>query len=117
MTDTEFKVTDVKDKNEWDNLISKYDIVVCDFTATWCGPCKMIGPEFKKLAYNYKNNSRVLFVKIDVDENSEVSEMCEITCMPTFQIWNKGDKVKVLTGASHENLVLIQTTVEKLLKK
>ena len=113
----EFKVSYIKNKEEWESLQMDGKIVICDFTATWCGPCKMIGPEFEKLAYNYKNNSQLSFVKIDVDKNSEVSEICDIVCMPTFQIWNKGTKVKVLTGASHENLILIQNIVEKLLKE
>ena len=107
----------VNNKQEWDNLIKSDKIIVCDFTATWCGPCKMIGPHFVKLAQNYINNNRVKFIKVDVDKNEEVSGICEISCMPTFQIWYNGNKIETWTGASSENLTLIQQKVEKLLKQ
>jgi thioredoxin 1 len=43
--------------------------VIVDFTATWCGPCKMIGPIFEKLAAG-NADSGILFIKVDVDANA-----------------------------------------------
>ncbi|XP_060793358.1 thioredoxin [Neoarius graeffei] len=78
-------------------------LVVVDFTATWCGPCQMIGPIFKSLSENpeYKN---VVFLKVDVDEADDVSSSCGITCMPTFHFYKNEKQVHKFSGARKEDL-------------
>ncbi|CAL1590793.1 unnamed protein product [Knipowitschia caucasica] len=71
-------------------------LVVIDFTATWCGPCRTIAPEFEKLAAQIPD---VIFVKVDVDEAAELSQHCGISCMPTFQFYKNKVKVAEITGA------------------
>ncbi|XP_035004476.1 thioredoxin [Hippoglossus stenolepis] len=76
-------------------------LVVVDFTATWCGPCKQISPVFVKMA---ADNPGVVFLKVDVDDAEEVSALCEIKCMPTFIFYRTGKKVDELSGANSEKL-------------
>uniref|UniRef100_A0A8C6UDP7 Thioredoxin n=1 Tax=Neogobius melanostomus TaxID=47308 RepID=A0A8C6UDP7_9GOBI len=83
-------------------------LVVVDFTASWCGPCKMIAPVFEKMA---DENKDVVFLKVDVDEASDVSEKCGISSMPTFQFYKNGEKLEQFSGASEEKL---RATVAKL---
>nr|XP_043878630.1 thioredoxin-like [Solea senegalensis] len=64
-------------------------VVVVDFTATWCPPCKMIAPIFEELAEKYTN---MVFLKVDVDEAEDVAANYEVNCMPTF-IFIKNSKV------------------------
>uniref|UniRef100_A0A8C5LRJ5 Thioredoxin n=1 Tax=Leptobrachium leishanense TaxID=445787 RepID=A0A8C5LRJ5_9ANUR len=76
-------------------------LVVIDFTATWCGPCKMIAPFFQHLSEKYKE---VIFLKVDVDDAQEVAALCEIKCMPTFQFYKNKLKIGEFSGANQASL-------------
>ncbi|NXY47580.1 THIO protein, partial [Ceuthmochares aereus] len=76
-------------------------LVVVDFSATWCGPCKMIKPFFHSLAEKYVN---VVFIEIDVDDAQDVATHCDVKCMPTFQFYKQGNKVQEFSGANKEKL-------------
>ncbi len=76
-------------------------LVVVDFTATWCGPCQRIKPFFHELA---DQEHDVVFMQVDVDDNSETAEQCGIESMPTFQFYKNGSKVHQFSGASKELL-------------
>ena len=76
-------------------------VAVVDFTASWCGPCKKIGPFFEELAAKYPD---VVFVKIDVDDLDDVAAECGISAMPTFQLYSNGVKVQEMTGADNDKL-------------
>ncbi|KAM5193924.1 thioredoxin-like [Mantella aurantiaca] len=78
-------------------------LVVVDFTATWCGPCKMIAPFFETLS---KNNPDVVFLKVDVDDAQDVAQHCDIKCMPTFHFYKNGERVHEFSGANKETLEL-----------
>ncbi|KAK1175786.1 thioredoxin-like [Acipenser oxyrinchus oxyrinchus] len=77
-------------------------LVIVDFTATWCGPCKMISPVFEKLAEEHKD---VVFLKVDVDDAQDVAEMCKVNSMPTFQFFKNGQKVDDFSGANKDKLL------------
>lgn len=70
------QVTELAAFNE---LIKGGQVVVVDFTATWCGPCQRIGPIFVKLAEENSNNANMVFIKVDVDEASDISEKVGIS--------------------------------------
>ncbi|KAI4884985.1 hypothetical protein NFI96_020251, partial [Prochilodus magdalenae] len=74
-------------------------LVVVDFTASWCGPCRMIGPYFKKLSQS-PDNKNVVFLKVDVDEAQDVASSCGIRSMPTFHFYKNGEKVEEFSGAN-----------------
>jgi|TARA_B100001113_G_C20981918_1_gene566472 thioredoxin 1 len=75
--------------------------LLVDFTATWCGPCKAIGPYFEELATKFPD---VEFVKVDVDELDDVAAACGISAMPTFQLYSNGVMVKEMCGADRAKL-------------
>ncbi|KAG8430326.1 hypothetical protein GDO86_017981 [Hymenochirus boettgeri] len=83
-------------------------LVVVDFTATWCGPCKMIGPLFETLS---AENKDVVFLKVDVDDANDVAASCDIKCMPTFHFYRLKEKIDEFTGANGAVLV---AKIEKL---
>lgn len=82
-------------------------LVVVDFYATWCGPCKMIEPFLKQQSEIFKDE--VVFLKVDVDENEEIASQYEISCMPTFLFIKKREKVDEISGANKE---MIQQMLE-----
>ncbi|VWU50604.1 thioredoxin 1 [Hepatocystis sp. ex Piliocolobus tephrosceles] len=82
---------------DFDAVISQHDIVIVDFYADWCGPCKRIAPFYEECASKY---TKAFFIKVDVDEATEVTEKENITSMPTFKVYKKGTLVETLLGAN-----------------
>jgi len=74
---------------------------VVDFTAVWCGPCRYIAPHFANFSEQFPE---VVFMKVDVDEVSEVAASEGVNCMPTFMFFKGGSKVDTLEGADLESL-------------
>eukprot|EP00523_Entomoneis_sp_CCMP467_P012422 CAMPEP_0168792438 /NCGR_PEP_ID=MMETSP0725-20121227/14520_1 /TAXON_ID=265536 /ORGANISM="Amphiprora sp., Strain CCMP467" /LENGTH=107 /DNA_ID=CAMNT_0008843083 /DNA_START=106 /DNA_END=426 /DNA_ORIENTATION=- len=90
--------------------VSKTKLVVIDFTASWCGPCKMISPIFEQMA---SENPEVEFVKVDVDETDDVAGTCGIRAMPTFQFYKGGEKVEEMMGADVSKLKQLVAQLKK----
>nr|XP_020646759.1 thioredoxin-like [Pogona vitticeps] len=76
-------------------------LIVIDFSATWCGPCKMIKPFFHSLVEKYPD---VVFIEVDVDDAQDVAAHCDVKCMPTFQFYKNNEKVHEFSGANKEKL-------------
>ncbi|XP_017484977.1 PREDICTED: thioredoxin-2 [Rhagoletis zephyria] len=77
-------------------------LVVVDFTASWCGPCKCIEPKVRALSKKYKDRAVVL--KVDVDKCSNVAHDYRVSCMPTFVFIRNGRKIDRLSGADEREL-------------
>ncbi|KAF5855363.1 mitochondrial thioredoxin [Aspergillus alliaceus] len=99
-------VTALNSYSEFQSLINSGDFVIIDFWAVWCGPCRFISPVFEKLASD-ANFSRIKFVKVDVDQQEEISQECGIRAMPTFMVFKDGQKLDELTGADPKGLEML----------
>ena len=71
--------------------------LVVDFWATWCGPCRMVGPVISELAQEY--DGRIVVGKCDVEENEELSMEFGIRNIPTILFFKNGQVVDKLVGA------------------
>ena len=71
--------------------------VLLDFWASWCGPCKMIGPVVEQLAVDYKD--RVKVGKVNVDEETDLASRHGIVSVPTFLVYKEGKTVNQSVGA------------------
>ncbi len=75
--------------------VSSSDIVILDFWAEWCGPCKQFGPIFEKVASEYPD---ILFGKINTEEEQELAGMFQIRSIPTVAIMREGIVVFMQPG-------------------
>lgn len=108
------KVKHATDVATFDEILSSSanKLIVIDFSASWCMPCKMIAPMFDAMA-NSDEYKDVVFVKIDVDENPEISEKYQVMSMPTFLFIRDNEVIDRFSGASVEKL---KETIDVLLK-
>ncbi|KAH8293871.1 hypothetical protein KR054_005876, partial [Drosophila jambulina] len=86
--------------------------ILVEFFATWCGPCAMIGPRLEQLATEYV--TRLIILKIDVDENEDLALQYDVSSMPTFVIIKNGVTLLQFVGSNPEKIVSV---VEKYVGK
>jgi thioredoxin 1 len=85
------------DKNNFETEVLKNKgVVLVDFYADWCGPCKLTSPIIEQLSEEVKD---VKFVKVDVDQNQELSSQYQVFSIPTFFIFKDGQVAGQLVGA------------------
>ncbi len=99
MPDTPIKVTDA----DFDEIIKKYDTVVVDCWAPWCGPCRMVAPVIDELAKEMQG--KIVFGKLNVDENQMTSMKYQIMSIPTLLVFKKGNLVDALIGAYPKDIL------------
>ncbi|XP_018565411.1 thioredoxin-2 [Anoplophora glabripennis] len=96
-------VVTIKDKSDLDSKLTDAgaQLVVIDFFATWCGPCKMISPKLEELSKEYTN---ILILKVDVDECEDIAMEYNISSMPTFVFIKNKAVVTTFSGANYDKL-------------
>ena len=77
--------------------VTKYPIMLVDFWAPWCGPCRMVSPIIEQLSREY--SGRVAFGKVNVDENQRIAASFGIQSIPTLMIFKYSKAVDVIIGA------------------
>lgn len=85
-------------ENEFQSTISS-GVVLVDFFANWCGPCKMIAPVLEKISADYPN---VEFVKVDVDQSQRLAMQYQVQSIPTILVFKDGQVVERQIGFSGE---------------
>ncbi|MDR1679948.1 MAG: thioredoxin [Prevotellaceae bacterium] len=83
--------------------IAANKVVLVDFWAEWCGPCRMIAPLVGELATEYEN--KAVIGKVDVDENPEVCEKYGIRNIPTLLFFKNGELVDKVVGAAQKSVL------------
>ncbi|MBW2982291.1 thioredoxin [Candidatus Woesearchaeota archaeon] len=82
---------------------SKEMPVVVDFYADWCGPCQMLAPIMEKLEEEYKE--KVVFVKINTDNNPAASQKYGITGIPAVKLFKDGEVADEFVGLQSEDMI------------
>ncbi|CAK7902624.1 thioredoxin-1 [[Candida] anglica] len=90
-------VATITSKQEFTDALSHEGLVVVDFFATWCGPCKMIAPLLDKFSNEYPTAK---FIKVDVDDFGDIAQEYEISSMPTVLFFKGGKIINKVIGAN-----------------
>ena len=93
-------VTDVTDKTFVDEVLMADRLVVVDYWADWCSPCKQIAPIIEELSREYPN---VKFVKVDTNANPGLAAEQGVLSLPTLQFFQGGRVSKSLSGGKTKN--------------
>ena len=92
-------------KEDWDQKIAEANkdgkIVVANFSASWCGPCRVIAPVYAEMSKTYP---QLMFLTIDVDDLMDFSSTWDIRATPTFFFLKNGQQIDKLVGANKPEL-------------
>ena len=91
------------DEKEWNALIEEYPLVLVDFWANWCGPCRMVGPVVEEIA---QERPDVKVGKIDVDEQRELAAAFQIMSIPTLVVMQDGKVTQQVVGLRPKEQIL-----------
>ncbi len=82
----------------WDQeVLNAKGLVMVDFWAVWCGPCRMIAPTVEEIAKEYAGKLKVC--KLNTDENPDIASRYKIMGIPTLMFFKDGEKVDQIVGA------------------
>jgi thioredoxin 1 len=94
-------IVHANNKEEFTKEVLDFDgIVLVDFYADRCGPCKMLTPIMEELHNDYGDNEKVKIVKVDVDANQDVAGEYGVMSIPTVYVFKNGESVFQQTGVS-----------------
>ena len=88
--------------DQWNDLYKSDKKIIIDYSATWCGPCKLLLPVLKLLSDKFPD---ITFVKIDVDDFEELCMENEISCMPTIHFMHNKEIKHIVEGLDLEKIV------------
>lgn len=88
----------------FEEILKSDKLVVIDFWAEWCGPCRMVGPIVEELAVDYAD--KAIIGKVDVDNNDEITSKFGIRNIPTILFFKNGEIVDKQVGAAQKSALV-----------
>jgi thioredoxin 1 len=90
--------------SSFDNIIKSEKPVLIDFFATWCGPCKVLGPILKEVKDNLGDG--ISIIKIDVDKNQQIASKYQVRGVPTMILFQEGKQLWRESGVLDKNAII-----------
>src|SRR5215813_3927914 len=94
----------VTDASFADDVLGSDKLVLVDFWATWCGPCRMVAPVLEEIAAEHAD--KITIAKLDVDANPTVARDYQVLSIPTLILFKGGEAVKQIVGAKPKAALL-----------
>lgn len=98
------KTVHIESTSQFSTLLASSSIVVADFYADWCGPCKQIAPIYEQLSAQLSRPNKITFTKINTDHQQELARSYGVTAMPTFMIFKNARRIESIQGADPRKL-------------
>ena len=96
----------------WEDEVAKAEgLVLVDFWAEWCGPCKIVQPVVEELATEY--DGRLKVVKLNTDQNPEIATKFQVMSIPSLIFFKNGEQIDKLVGAQSKQK--FKETIDRLL--
>ncbi|MGI6593899.1 MAG: thioredoxin [Christensenellales bacterium] len=87
---------EINGRDELVNVVQNNSVVLVDFFASWCGPCRMLTPTLEKLASDYED--KAVIAKIDIEKNRDLAIEFEVSAVPTLALFKNGSLVNKFSG-------------------
>lgn len=102
-------VIHIHDENKYNNtLLIKDKIVVVNFGAKWCAPCKKYGPKYEELAKQYPN---IIFLYVDIDQLEKLGDCANVQKVPSFKFFENEILIQFVEGLNEPKII---ETINKL---
>ena len=95
-------VLNLNDSNFEEQVLKNENLVLCDFWAEWCGPCKQISPILEELSEELKEN-KITIVKVNIDQNPETPSKYGIMSIPTLLLFKEGKLISTQVGLQQKS--------------